>query len=66
MITTEDLRDWEAEIEHTQKRALALAKKHKDNKDMRKFYTHVAQTAEVQLSVVHRLIRQSEAQEETK
>ena len=63
MITTEYLRDWEAVIEHTQKRALALAKKHKG---MRKFYTHVAQTAAAQLSIVHRLIIQSEAQEETK
>jgi len=60
MITTQQLYEWRYAIENTQKQAANLADKNVGAESAHLYYTHIADTANAQLSLVQRLIRQSE------
>lgn len=62
MITTAQLREWQKKIKCTLDKSLACAKTYPAKSKMRQYYVHLAQTADAQLSLIERLIRQSKAQ----
>lgn len=60
MIATEQLYDWKNDIEATKKTAQMGADSYRKVKPMFTYYLHLVQVADAQLSLVQRLIRQSE------
>lgn len=59
MITTQQLATWQSEISNTLTNALNLASRFSENKEMCAYYTHLAKTADAQLSLITRLSMQS-------
>ena len=60
MVTTEQLYDWKYDIEETKKTAQTGVESYRKVKPMLTYYLHLVQVADAQLSLVQRLIRQSE------
>lgn len=60
MITTQQLYEWRSAIQNTKNRASDLAEKNVGRESTHLYYTHIAETADAQFSLVQRLVRQSE------
>ncbi len=66
MITTKQLCEWEQRIKTAHYFAETGIKKYGTIPTLRNYYVHLARTADAQLSIVQRLIRQSKEQEDEK
>jgi len=64
MITTKELNKWEQRARENMLVAMTGIDKYKYVPTMRDYYEHLAQTADAQISILQRLIRQSEANNE--
>ena len=63
MLTTQQLREWEIRIKDTQKKAHKMIHGDDTTQRQHKYYLHLYSEASSQLSLVGRLIMQSEEQE---
>lgn len=63
MITTKELCVWEQRARENMLVAMTGIDKYKYVPTMRDYYAHLAQTADAQISILQRLIRQSKEKE---
>jgi len=66
MISTKELISWKTKIEKVRITALIEAQNNKNNPILRDYYAHIGIKADYQLSLIDRLLAQSETNEDCK